>query len=105
MARVRQTTEANSKWRIALLTNVAFHLYPMEDKPIGRGKFAGQLPKWLVRIEVWMRGKRQEHWQVVCRPLVLFSMLGEILGLWFEKFGKKDPRIGLYLLGLAGASR
>ena len=32
-------------------------------------------------------------------------MLGEILGVWFEKFGKKDPRIGFYLLGHAGASR
>ena len=39
----------NSKWRIALFTNVAFHLYPMEDKPIGHGKFAGQLPNWLVQ--------------------------------------------------------
>ena len=43
-------------------------------------------------------------WQVVQRPLVLFSMLGEIPGLQFEKFGKKDPRIGLHLLGHAGAS-
>ena len=30
----------------------------MENKPIGRGKFAGQLPKWLVTIEVWMRWKK-----------------------------------------------
>ena len=44
---VRQQ-KPNSKWRIALLTNAAFHLYPMEDRPIGRGKIAGQLPKWLV---------------------------------------------------------
>ena len=36
---------------------------------------------------------------------MLLSMLGEIPGLRFEKFGKKDPRIGLYLLGHAGASR
>ena len=54
---VRQQ-KPNSKWRIALLTDEAFHLYPMEDKPIGRGKFADQLPKWLVRIEVWMRWKK-----------------------------------------------
>ena len=32
-------------------------------------------------------------------------MLGAIPGLRFEKFGKKDPRIGLYLLGHAGAAR
>ena len=38
----------NSKWQIALLTNVTFHLYPMEDRPIGRGNITGQLPKWLV---------------------------------------------------------
>ena len=44
---VRQQ-KPNSKWCIALLTNVTFHLYPMEDRPIGRGKIAGQLPKWLV---------------------------------------------------------
>ena len=50
-------------------------------------------------------GIRQEHWQVVCRPLMLFSMLGETPGLRFENFGKKDPRISLYLLGHAGASR
>lgn len=42
---VRQQ-KPNSKWRIALLANMAFHLYPMEDKPIGRGK-KGKLPKWL----------------------------------------------------------
>ena len=44
---VRQQ-KPNSKWRIALLTDVAFHLYPMQDRPIGGGKIAGQLPKWLV---------------------------------------------------------
>ena len=44
---VRQQTP-NSKWRIALLTNVSFYLYPMEDNPIGHGKITGQLPKWLV---------------------------------------------------------
>ena len=37
----------NSKWRITLLTNVAFHVYPMEDRPIGRGE-KGKLPKWLI---------------------------------------------------------
>ena len=35
----------NSKWCIALLINVAFHLYPMEDRLIGHGKIVGQLPK------------------------------------------------------------
>ena len=39
-------------------------------------------------------GKRQADWQVVCRPLVLFSMLGATPRLRFEKLGKKDPRIG-----------
>lgn len=42
---VRQQ-KPNSKWRIALLTNVAFHLYSLVDRPIGRGK-KGKLPKWL----------------------------------------------------------
>lgn len=27
----------NSKWLITLLTNVAFHLYPLFDRPIGQG--------------------------------------------------------------------
>ena len=44
---VRQQ-KPNSKWRIALLTNVAFHLYPMQDRPVDRNKIVGQLPKWLV---------------------------------------------------------
>ena len=44
---VRQQ-KPNSKWRIPLLTNVAFHVYPMEDRPIGRSKIAGQFTKWLV---------------------------------------------------------
>jgi len=44
---VRQQ-KPNSKWRIAWPTNVAFHLYPMEDRPKWRGKITGQLPKWLV---------------------------------------------------------
>ena len=44
---VRQQ-KPNSKWRIAMLTNVAFHLYPMQEIPVGRNKIAGQLPKWLV---------------------------------------------------------
>ena len=44
---VRQQ-KPNGKWRIALLTNVGFHLYPMEGRPIGHGKIAGHLPKWLV---------------------------------------------------------
>ena len=43
---VRQQ-KPSSKGIIALLTNVAFHPYPMEDRPIGRSKIAGQLPKWL----------------------------------------------------------
>ena len=48
----------NSKWQIALLTNVAFHLYPLTDRPTGCGKTASTLPRWLVRIEVWMRWKK-----------------------------------------------
>jgi len=36
----------NSKWQVALLTNVAFHVYPLVDRPIGRGE--GNLPTWLV---------------------------------------------------------
>jgi len=44
---VRQQ-KANSKRRITLLAKVAFHLYPLTDKTIGRGKIAGQLPKRLV---------------------------------------------------------
>ena len=30
-----------------MLTNVAFHVYPKEDRPIGRGA-KGKLPKWLI---------------------------------------------------------
>ena len=51
----------DSKWRIALLTNVTFHLYPMEDRPIGRGNITGQLPKWLVenrRLDALEKDKR-----------------------------------------------
>ena len=44
---VRQQ-KPNNKWHIALLTNVTFHLYPMENRPVGRNKITGQLPKWLV---------------------------------------------------------
>ena len=52
-----------------------------------------------------MRWKTTKDWQVVRRPLVLFSMLGTIPGLQFKKFGKKDLRISFYLLGHAGAAR
>lgn len=37
----------NSKWQVALLTNVSFHVYPLVDRPIGRGE-EGYLPKWVV---------------------------------------------------------
>ena len=37
----------NSKWGITLLTNVAFRVYPLVDRPIGRGK-KGKLTKWLI---------------------------------------------------------
>ena len=43
---VRQQ-KPNSKWRIALLTNVAFHLYPLVDRSTGRGK-KDKLAKWLI---------------------------------------------------------
>ena len=43
---VRQQ-KPNSKWRIALLTNVAFHVYPLVDRSVGRGE-KGKLPKWLI---------------------------------------------------------
>ena len=43
-----QQQKPNSKWRIALLANVAFHMYPLADRPIGRGQSNGQLPQWLV---------------------------------------------------------
>lgn len=38
----------NSKWQIALLTNMAFHVYPLMDRPIGHGE-KGKLPKWLIK--------------------------------------------------------
>ena len=103
---VRQQ-KPNSKWRIALLTNVTFHLYSMQDRPVGRNKIVGQSVAQVAGRESrsGCPGKRQMDWPVVRRPLVLFSMLGTILGLRFEEFGKKDPRIGLYLLGHAGAAR
>ncbi len=37
----------NSKWSILQLTNVAFHVYPIVNRPIGRGE-RGTFPKWLV---------------------------------------------------------
>ena len=102
---VRQQ-KPNSKWRIALLTNVAFHLYPMEDRPVGRGKITGQLPKWLVEnrgLDALEKDKKTG--KLYADHLCYFSMLRAIPELRFEKFGKKDPRTGLYLLGQAGASR
>ena len=48
--------------------------------------------------------KRQAGWQVPCQQLVLFLMLGTTPGLQFIKLGKKEQRIGLYLLGYAGES-
>ena len=44
---VRQQ-KPNIKWLIALHTNAAFHLYPIDDRPIGRGNITGQLPTWPV---------------------------------------------------------
>ena len=106
LARVRQTTETQQQ--------VAHHLAHQRDLP--PVPYGGQTYRpWQDRGPVAQvagresrsgcAGKRQPDWQVVRRPLVLFLMLGAIPGLQFEKFGKKDPRIGLYLLGHAEASR
>lgn len=46
---VRQQ-KPNSKWRIAFLTIIAFHVLPLVDRPKGDGE-KGKLPKWL--IENW----------------------------------------------------
>lgn len=43
---VRQQ-KPSSKWRVAHLTNVSFHVYPLVDRPIGRGG-EGYLPRWVV---------------------------------------------------------
>ena len=39
--------KVNSKWKITLLKNVAFHLYPLGDRPI-RCREKGMLPKWVI---------------------------------------------------------
>ena len=41
-----------SKWDITLLTNVAFHVYPLVDRPTGLGE------KGKLRIEVWMQWEK-----------------------------------------------
>ena len=67
------------------------------------------MPKWLIEnrsLDALGKDKKiQEHRPVVWQPPVLVSMSDARPGLRFEKLGKKDPRIGLYLLGHAGASR
>ena len=42
-----RNNKPNSKWRVLRLVNVAFHVYPLLDRPIGRGD-KGKLPKWVV---------------------------------------------------------
>ena len=42
-----RNNKPNSKWRVSLLTNVAFHVYSLLDRPIERGD-KGKLPKWVV---------------------------------------------------------
>ena len=86
---VRQQ-KPNSKWCIALLINVAFYQYLLVDRPIGRGKITGQLPKRLIENRgSGCTGKRPADWQVICRPLVLFSMLGAASGLRFPRVSRE----------------
>jgi len=49
----------NSKWQVAHLTNVAFHVYSLVNRPIGRGE--RKLPSWLVEnrgLDALERDKR-----------------------------------------------
>ena len=84
-------SKPNSKWRIALLT-MAFQLFPMEDRPVGRGKIAGQLPKWLVENRGLDALEKDQRTGKLYADHLCFSMLRATPWLRFEKFGKKDPR-------------
>ena len=106
LARVRQTTEAQQQVAHRLAHQRELPSVPFggqTDRPWQHhgavAQVAGREPR------SGCAGKRQKNWAVVRRPLVLFSMLGAIPGLRFEEFGKKDPRIGLHLLGRTGAAR
>ena len=98
---VRQQ-KPNSKWRIALLTNVSFHLYPMEDRPIGRGKIAGQLPRWLVEN----RGldaleKYQQTGQLYADHLCYFRCLARYRGCRLKNLDRKTQELAsTYLVTL-----
>ena len=101
---VRQQ-KPNRKWRIALLTNMAFHVYPLIDQPIGYGE-KSKLPKWLIKnrgVAALEEDKQASKFYV--DNLCYFLCLAKPLGCILKKLGKKDQRIGLYLLGYAGESR
>ena len=90
---VRQQ-KPNSKWRIALLTNVAFHLYPMQDRPVGRNKIAGQLPKWLVEN----RGldaleKDRQTGQLYADHLCYFRCLARYRGCGLKNLERKTREL------------
>lgn len=102
---VRQQ-KPNSKWQITLLTNIAFHVYPLVDRPLRGVERRASCPSGWWRIKVWIHWKKTSRLTVICWQLVLFSMLGTTPRLQFKKLGKKerDQRIGLSLFCYAGKS-
>ena len=105
LAGVRPTTEAQQQ-----VANRLSHQRGLSPVPSGRQTYRTwpehESVAQVVGGESRSRcaGKGQANWPVVCRPPQLFSMLGVTSGLRSEKLGKKDPRIGLDLLGHAGES-
>ena len=90
---VRQQ-KPNSKWRIALLTNVAFHLYPMQDRTVGRGKIAGHLPKWLVEnqsLDVLEKDQRTD--QLYADHLCYFRCLARYPGCGLKSLERKTQEL------------
>ena len=89
----------NSKWRISLLTNVAFHLYPMEERPIGRGKIAGRLPKRLLEY----RGldapeKDQRAGKLYADDLCYFRCLAQHQGCGLKKLERETQELAFTYL-------
>ena len=89
---VRQQ-KTNSKWRIALLTNVAFHLYPLVDRPMGRGK-KDKLPKWLIENRgLDALGKDQNTGKFYADNLCYFRCLVRHQGFGLKNLERKTKEL------------
>ena len=90
---VRQQ-KPNSKWCIALLTNVAFHLYPMQDRPVGRNEITGQLPKWLVENQgLDALEKDRRTGQLYADHLCYFRCLARYRGCGLKNLERKTQEL------------